>query len=254
MTAPANHRKWRIPMSESSRTAGATGTAGPLRDARPVRFASRGSTHFDVLLALFCVILVLSNIGATKGVAFGPIITDGGFFLFPLAYIIGDVLSEVYGFAAARRAIIMGFLCAALAAATFWVIIALPAAGFYQHQDALESVLGYVPLIVLASLLGYLVGQLLNSWVLVRIKRRTAEKYLWVRLLGSTGIGEMADTLIFCSIAASVIGISTVGGFVNYVVVGYLYKCAVEVVLMPVTYRVIRWIKRREPSYAQSQA
>ncbi|HET8795130.1 MAG TPA: queuosine precursor transporter [Arthrobacter sp.] len=225
-----------------------------LQDKVQTRFASRGSSHFDILLALFCVVLILSNIGASKGVAFGPIITDGGFFLFPLAYILGDVLSEVYGFKAARRAIITGFATAALASLTFWIIIALPAADFYTNQEALASVLGPVPLIVLASLLGFVVGQTLNSWVLVSMKARSQERHVWARLMGSTGVGEFADTLIFCSIAASVIGITTFGDFANYVLVGFLYKTGVEFLLLPVTTSVIRWIKKREPTYGEVPA
>lgn len=220
-----------------------------MQETARAKFASRGSSHFDILLALFCVVLILSNIGASKGVAFGPVLTDGGFFLFPLAYIIGDVLSEVYGFKAARRAIVMGFAMAVLASLTFWVLIALPAADFYPNQEALALVLGPVPLIVLASLLGFLVGQTLNSFVLVRMKARAKERHLWLRLMGSTGVGEFADTLIFCSIAASVIGIATVGDFANYVLVGFIYKTGVEFLFLPVTAVVIRWIKKREPSY-----
>ena len=127
-----------------------------LQTTARVRFASRGSSSYDVLLALFCVVLVVSNIAATKGVAFGPIIADGGAFLFPLAYVLGDVLAEVYGFAAARRAIIVGFAMALLAALTFLVVDIAPPASFYENQDAFNSVLGFVPLIVLASLCGYL--------------------------------------------------------------------------------------------------
>ena len=220
-----------------------------LQTTARVRFASRGSSSYDVLLALFCVVLVVSNIAATKGVAFGPIIADGGAFLFPLAYVLGDVLAEVYGFAAARRAIIVGFAMALLAALTFLVVDIAPPASFYENQDAFSSVLGFVPLIVLASLCGYLVGQFLNSWVLVKMKARTSEPRLWARLMGSTGVGELADTLIFCAIAAQVIGITTMGDFLNYFVVGYVYKCAVEFALMPVTYGVITWIKNREPTY-----
>jgi queuosine precursor transporter len=213
------------------------------------KFASRGSTHYDLILALMCVVLILSNIGASKGVAFGPILTDGGFFLFPLAYILGDVVSEVYGFRAARRAILMGFAMAAFSALTFWVIISLPAADFYTNQDALASVLGPVPLVVLGSLLGFLAGQTLNSWVLVKMKERTKEKHLWARLMTSTGVGEFVDTLIFCTIAASVIGITTAGDFVNYVIVGFAYKTAVEFLFVPITSAVIKAIKKREPSY-----
>lgn len=206
-------------------------------------------TYFDLLLATSCVLLILSNIGATKGVAFGSILTDGGFFLFPLAYVLGDIMSEVYGFRLARRAIIASFVAAALAALSFWVLIVLPGADFYQNQGALEAVLGPVPLILVGSLLGYLTGQLLNSWVMVTMKAATGGKHLWGRLMGSTLAGELVDTLIFCSIAAPIIGITDFGAFANYVLVGYLYKCAVEFALLPVTYPVIAWFKRKEPTY-----
>lgn len=211
--------------------------------ARPAR------TYYDLLLAATCVVFILSNIGATKGVMFGSILTDGGFFLFPFAYVLGDVISEVYGFKLARRAIITSFVAAAVAAASFWVLIALPAADFYENQGALEAVLGPVPQILAGSLLGFLVGQTLNSWVLVKLKAATGGRHLWGRLMGSTLVGELADTLIFCAIAAPIIGITSFGDFMNYVVVGYIYKCAVEFVLLPVTYPVIAWFKRREPSY-----
>lgn len=210
------------------------------------QYVSSKSHIYAILMTLFCVVLVLSNIGATKGIQFGPILTDGGAFLFPLAYILGDILSEVYGFAAARRAIIVGFLVSALASFTFWLVIISPAADFYDGQEALERTLGLVPLIVLGSLLGYLAGQFLNSWTLTKIKTYTLEKHLWLRLLGSTGVGELADTLIFCAIAASVIGISTWHDFLNYATVGYIYKVLAEVVLLPVTYRVIGYVKKLE--------
>jgi uncharacterized integral membrane protein (TIGR00697 family) len=226
-----------------------------------IHYASRGSSYFDVILALFCVVLVVSNIAATKGIEFGtwhfslgsvqisPVITDGGAFLFPLAYILGDVISEVYGFRAARRAIFTGFAMAILAAVTFLVVEHAPAASFYENQDAFESVLGFVPRIVLASVCGYVVGQFLNSYVLVRMKARTSEPRLWARLAGSTGVGEAADTLIFCAIAAGAIGITTMGDFWNYFVVGFVYKCAVELIVMPLTMLVIRILKNREPTY-----
>lgn len=216
-------------------------------------FASAGSPYFSAVLALMAVVVVLSNIGATKGVTFGPIVTDGGFFLFPLAYVLGDVVSEVYGFKAARRAIITTFALAAFSAFCFWVIMVLPAAEWYDGQEALARTLGPVWQIVAASLLGFAVGQTLNSWVLVRMKERFGEKRLAIRLMGSTGVGEFADTLIFCAVAAPVIGITDPGNFVNYVVVGFLYKTAVEFVLVPVTTAVIAWFKRREPSYGAAR-
>ncbi|MFK4640608.1 queuosine precursor transporter [Paenarthrobacter histidinolovorans] len=219
------------------------------------RFASIGSPYFGIMLAVMAVVLILSNIGASKGVVLGPIITDGGFFLFPLAYILGDVMSEVYGFKVARKAIITSFALSVFASLCYWVIIILP--GFNDDygtakQAAIEGALGPVPQIVLASLLAFLAGQTINSWILVKMKARTGEKSLWARLMGSSVVGEFVDTLIFCSIAASVIGISDAGSFVNYVLVGFVYKTAVEFLFVPITVLVVGWIKKREPSYGVS--
>ncbi len=226
-------------------------------------FARVGRSPYTGIVVLFTAVLMISNISATKGIAFFtgseltvgplqilPIITDGGFFLFPLAYILGDVLSEVYGFAATRRAVFYGFGAVALSALCFWITQQLPPADFYAGQESFENVLGVVPRMLIAGLAGYAVGQLLNSYVLVRIKERTREKHLWARLIGSTVVGEFADTLIFCSIAAGAIGITTWADFVNFVIVGFLWKTLVEIVVLPVTYRVIAYVKEREPSYA----
>lgn len=217
-------------------------------------FAAAGSPYFSTVLALMGAVVILSNIGASKGVAFGPVITDGGFFLFPLAYILGDVISEVYGFKAARRSIFVTFALAIFAVLAFWVMIGLPPADFYDGQEALERTLGPVWQIVLASILGFLVGQMANAWVLVKLKERFGERGLMGRLIGSSGVGEFLDTLIFCSIAASVIGVSTGGEFLNYVLVGFVYKTGVEIIFVPLTSLVIRWFKRREPGYVQHAA
>ncbi len=212
-------------------------------------FATTGSAYYPTLVAVFTGLVLISNVTATKGVAFGPIITDGGFIVFPLTYVIGDVLSEVYGFAAARRAIVIGFVMEALAALTFWLTIQLPAADFYANQESLEAVVGAFTQLIVAGLAGFIVGQTINAWLVVRIKARTKEKHLWARLIGSTFAGQFGDTLVFCSIAASAIGINTWRDFVTYVALGWLYKTAVEVLVLPITYRVIAFIKRREPTY-----
>ena len=220
----------------------------------PPRFASIGSQYFGIMLAVMAVVLILSNIGASKGVAIGPVITDGGFFLFPLAYILGDVISEVYGFKVARKAIVTSFALSVFASLCYWVIIALPGFGDEygaSKQAALEGALGPVPQIVLASLLAFLAGQTINSWILVKMKVRTGERSLWARIMGSSVAGEFVDTLIFCSIAASVIGITDAGMFVNYVLVGFLYKTLVEFAFVPLTSLAIGWVKRREPSYGE---
>jgi queuosine precursor transporter len=218
-------------------------------------FATTGSAYYPTLIAVFTGLVLISNVAATKGIAFGPIIgnwsliTDGGFIVFPLTYVIGDVLSEVYGFRAARRAIYIAFVMEAVAAFTFWLTAVLPAAEFYTNQAAFEAVVQPFTQLIIAGLAGFIVGQTLNAWVVVRIKARTKEKHLWARLIGSTVLGQFADTLVFCSIAASAIGIATGRDFVTYVALGWVYKTAVEIVVLPVTYRVIAFIKRREPTY-----
>lgn len=218
----------------------------------PPHYAVTTRSLYPMIVGIFCSVLIISNIGATKLIAFGPVITDGGAFLFPLAYVIGDVLSEVYGLKAAKRAIVLGFAMSVLSAVTFFLVQISPPAEGYENQAAFEAVLGFVPRIVLASVLGYLVGQLLNAYVLVRIKERTKERYLWARLIGSTVVGELADTVVFCTVAFY--GVITGAEFATYVVIGYLYKTLLEVALLPITYPVIKAVKRREPTYELATA
>lgn len=221
----------------------------PEAGEQPSGFAMVGSAYYPILISVFTALVIISNVTATKGVAFGPIITDGGFIVFPLTYVIGDVLSEVYGFKAARRAIFLGFAMNILAAAAFWVTIYLPAADFYTNEEAFETVVHAYTQLIVAGLAGFIVGQTINAWTVVAIKERTKEKHLWARLVGSTFAGQLGDTLVFCSIAASAIGINTFHDFVVYTALGWVYKTAVEVVMLPITYRVISYIKRHEPTY-----
>ena len=221
-------------------------------------FATAPSGTYAVIVAVFCGLLLISNIAATKTITVidglpeflgGGIFTDGGAILFPLTYIVGDVLAEVYGLRQARRAIWVGFALGALASLTFLAVGAAPPGPGYENQAAFVAVLGFVPRIVLASLSGYLVGQFLNAYVVVKIKERTKERHLWARLIGSTVVGEFADTMLFCFIAF--VGVfPTWGALISYAVAGYVYKVMVEVILLPVTYAVIRAIKKREPGYA----
>ena len=211
-----------------------------------VHFIPVRSTLYPWLVTVFVVTFLISNINATKGVQLGPLVTDGAFFLFPLAYIVGDVLSECYGFKSTRRAVYIGFAMAILAAVCFYIAIWLPAADFYEGQEAFAATLGLMPQILAASLAGYLVGQLLNAWTLTAMKKRSGEKGLFARLIASTVVGEFGDTLMFCAIAAPVIGVDTVGGFFNYVIVGFVWKTLMEAVMLPVTAAVIKWVKKRE--------
>lgn len=226
-------------------------------------FATVASPYYGYLIALFVGVMLISNVTGTKGVLLFPdlsfdlwflsmdgLVTDGAFLLFPLAYVLGDVISEVYGFKAMRRVVISGFAVLALAALSFSLTVQLPPADFYENQDAFEAVAGVIPQFFLAGLAGYVVGELLNSYVLVWMKRRTGERSLWARLLGSTVVGQLADTLVFCTIAAPALGmVLGSGDYWNYVVIGFVWKTLVEAVLLPVTYVVIAWIKKREPSY-----
>ena len=209
---------------------------------------------FPYLLALFCAVFLISNITAQKGVQLGPLITDGAFFLFPVSYVIGDVIAEVYGFKAARRAVFTGFGIAVVAVLSFYIAIWLPAADFYDMDETFAAVLGLLPRIVVASLAGYVVGQLLNAWVLQKMKDRFGTGNLWARLIGSTVVGEFADTLLFCSIAAGVIGIDSAGAFVNYVAVGFVWKTVMEVILLPITYPTIAAVRRAEERYVSDPA
>lgn len=211
--------------------------------------ATIGSGYYPIIVAVFTGLVLISNVAATKGVAFGPLLTDGGFLVFPLTYVIGDVLSEVYGFRAARRAVFVGFAMQALAVLVLWATVHLPAAPDYTNQDALATTVASITGLAIAGLCGFLVGQLVNAYVVVRIKERTKERHLWARLLGSTVVGQFADTLVFCAIAAPIIGFGDIGSFAVYAALGWIYKTLVEAALLPVTYRVIGFIKRREPSY-----
>ncbi|MDN5834919.1 MAG: queuosine precursor transporter [Brevibacterium sp.] len=237
----------KVPKAEGSDEASPEDPAALTPASRLAAFASSRGRYYAVILAVFSAVLIISNISATKVIGFGPIVTDGGAFLFPIAYILGDVISEVYGFKAARKAVITGFGLQILATFVFWLVLISPPGPGYENQDAFAAVLGFYPRIVAASLVGYFFGQLLNSYVLVAVKKRMGEQKLWVRLLTSTGVGEFVDTLLFCVIAFA--GVIPGLDFINYIVFGFVYKVAVEVILMPVTYRVINLVKKHEPSY-----
>ncbi len=209
---------------------------------------------YTLLATCFVGFLLIANVAATKlfTVQIGAwhLNFDGGAILFPLTYVIGDVLAEVYGFARTRQVIIVGFVLSAVAALTFWGVQFLPPASDYAHQESFEAVLGFVPRIVAASLLGFLLGQIMNAYVLVTMKKKWGENNLWGRLLGSSIVGEALDTLVFCFIAFY--GVLVGAEFWNYVLVGYIYKLSVEVLFLPGTYPLIRWARRRQQLFGSS--
>lgn len=206
--------------------------------------AARLGTRYAVILATFVGLLLISNIVAVKLISFGPFIVDGGVFLFPLVYIVGDLLAEVYGFKASRRAIVTAFLLSALTSVTILVTQISPPAQGWENQEAFEAVLGFVPRIVLASLGGFLAGQLINAWVLVRLRQRTSGRFLRSRLIGSTMVGQLADTIVFCTIAF--FGVIEGWDFIAYTALGYGIKVLAEVVLLPITTRVISFVQAAE--------
>ncbi|MDR1295124.1 MAG: queuosine precursor transporter [Bifidobacteriaceae bacterium] len=197
---------------------------------------------YPIVVAAFTALLLISNVAAVKLVGIGPLTFDGGALAFPVTYVLGDVLAEVWGFRAARRAIVLGFVLSALASATWGLVGVAPPAPGWDGQDAYAAVLGFVPRIVAASLAGYLVGQLTNSWLLVRIKAAMAGRALGMRLIVSTLAGEAADTAVFCTVAFA--GVIVGPQFAGYLLAGYVYKCLVEVLLLPITYGAIRLARR----------
>jgi queuosine precursor transporter len=200
--------------------------------------------YIDLVTAAFVGVLIISNIASTKIVQMGPFSFDGGTILFPLAYIFGDVLTEVYGYRRSRRVIWTGFAWIAIAAAVFAIVDALPPADGWDLQASYHSILGQAPRIVLASLLAYLAGEFSNSFVLARLKEATAGRWLWMRTIGSTLVGEAVDTLVF--LVAAFWGVLSPELLTTVIISNYVFKVGVEVLFTPVTYRVVNLLKRLE--------
>lgn len=200
--------------------------------------------YYDLVLALFAAVLLISNLSATKLIEVGPFLLDGGAVLFPLAYILGDILTEVYGFKYARRAIWTGFGIMLIAVITFTIVRFIPGAAMYTDQAAFDAVLGFFPRIVIASLAAYLVGSFVNAFIVSKLKLRTKGKFMGVRLVASTVAGQLLDTTVFGLIAFG--GILSTPDMIGFILVGWLFKTLVEIIFLPVTYTVIRVFKKRE--------
>jgi len=200
--------------------------------------------YLDAITAFFVAILLISNVASSKITSFGPFTLDAGTILFPLAYVFGDILTEVYGFARARRVIWIGFVCNIVMAAVFMIVAVLPPAADWPNQKAYEAILGLTPRIVLASMVAYFAGEFLNSFVLAKLKLKTKGKYLWTRTIGSTLIGQLFDTALFISIAFW--GILPTPVLISIFVSNYFFKVGVEVLLTPVTYAIVNKLKKTE--------
>ena len=199
---------------------------------------------FDILVALFVAVLLISNIASTKILTFWKFTFDGGTLLFPLSYIFGDILTEVYGFRRSRRVIWLGFICALLMSLVLYVVQSLPPAADWPHQQAFENLLGFVPRIVLASLIAYFMGEFTNSVTLSLLKIKTKGKFLWVRTIMSTIIGEGIDTMVFCMVAFY--GVLPDNVLWAVILSNYIFKCSIEILFTPLTYLIVNTLKRKE--------
>lgn len=200
--------------------------------------------YLDVITALFVAVLLISNVTSTKILDLGPFTFDGGTLLFPLSYIFGDILTEVYGYGRSRKVIWLGFISALLMAITFMVVGVLPPAADWPYQTAYEQILGLTPRIVLASLVAFFAGEFSNSFVLAKLKILTRGRWLWTRTIGSTLVGQLVDTALFIVIAFS--GLMPGSLLLTLVVSNYVFKCGVEALLTPVTYWLTGWLKQHE--------
>jgi uncharacterized integral membrane protein (TIGR00697 family) len=207
--------------------------------------ARRHFRYFDYVMAAFVAILLLSNlIGAAKLATLGGFTFGAGIMFFPISYVIGDVLTEVYGYANARRCVWAGFAALLFMAFMSWVVVALPPAAGWDGQAAYESVFGSTWRIVAASLIAFWAGEFVNSFVLAKMKILTGGRNLWMRTIGSTVFGQAVDSAIFYPIAF--LGIWSQQQVLTVMVTNWFFKVAWEALLTPVTYAVVGWLKRRE--------
>jgi hypothetical protein len=199
---------------------------------------------FGIITVAFVAVLMLSNTLAVKVLQIGPLYMDGGTILFPISYIFGDVLTEVYGFRLSRRVIWTGFAAIIGMAAAYAVVGWLPASSDWGMQGAYASILGQVPRIVLASLCGYFCGEFVNSTILSRMKVWTNGRALWSRTIGSTVVGELIDSVVFVFIAFT--GVIPLRAVIIMAASNWAFKTAYEVACTPVTYKVVNYLKRAE--------
>ena len=205
---------------------------------------NRNYKLYDFTLGLFIATLIISNIASTKALILGPFTFDGGTILFPIVYIFGDVLTEVYGFKGARRIIWLGFFALILMSVTLWIVGKLPPSPDWPFQQAYESVLMNTPRIVLASMIAFWFGSFFNSYILSKMKNLTKGKYLWTRTIGSTIVGELVDTLLFCTIAFY--GVWSNDLLFKVIISNYIFKILYETIATPITYKVISLFKKTE--------
>jgi uncharacterized integral membrane protein (TIGR00697 family) len=202
------------------------------------------SPWFIGIVAIFVTCLIVSNIIAVKLISVAGLVLPAAVIIFPISYIFGDVLTEVYGYGQARRVIWLGFFCNLLAVVAISLGQILPAASFWDAQSAYERILGYSPRLLAASFTAYLVGEFANSLVLARMKVATKGRWLWTRTIGSTIVGEGLDSLVFITLAFA--GTQPADALASIIVTQWLFKTAYETVATPVTYVIVNFLKRKE--------
>ena len=200
------------------------------------------SHRLVIITAIFITCLITANIIAVKVISLGPFILPAAIFVFPLSYIFGDVLTEVYGYRTARRVIWLGFICNLIFVFFAWVGQVLPPASFWENQEAYKTILGYTPRLLVASFAGYLVGEFANSFVLSKMKILTQGRWLWSRTIGSTVVGQGLDSAIFITLAF----IGTPSFAAIMILHHWLAKTVIEAVLTPATYAIVNRLKKRE--------
>jgi uncharacterized integral membrane protein (TIGR00697 family) len=200
--------------------------------------------YYDIIACLFVAVLLISNIVSVKVSHFGKFSFDSGTILFPIAYIFGDILTEVYGYAKSRRIIWTGFFCLAVMALVMYIVQILPPDPSWPLQNEYSLILGFVPRIVFASIVAYLIGEFLNSFILAKMKVATLGKNLWMRTIGSTIVGEAADTLVFTAIAFY--GVLPMPVILNIMGTIYVAKVLYEILATPLTYKIVNFLKKAE--------
>ena len=202
------------------------------------------SHRFVVVAGVFITCLIIANIIAVKLISIGGLILPAAIIIFPVSYIFGDILTEVYGYRWARRVIWLGFFCNLLAVLAIWLGGLLPSAPIWGSQQAYETILGYAPRLLIASFIAYLVGEFANSFILAKMKIRTKGRWLWTRTIGSTIVGQGLDSTVFITIAFA--GTQPWGILGTIILTHWLVKTGYEALATPFTYAVVNYLKKKE--------